>query len=86
MTGEPLNSIKPAFSMPGSRLSEPTTGAPLNIPVNVTVDRTQIDFVSPNVAVSGASREVIIHGDRLDAGGGCTVRRARSDTVRALWM
>jgi hypothetical protein len=52
----------------------PTTGAPLSIPVDVTVDRTQIDFVSPNVAVSGASREVIIHGDRLDAGGGCTVR------------
>src|SRR5690606_33801923 len=52
----------------------PTIGAPLEVPVNVTVDRTQIDFVSPNVAVSGTSREVVIHGDHLDVDAGCTVR------------
>ncbi len=42
-----------------------TSGQPLDIPVSVTVKRTQVDYVSPYVAYLGTSGNVIIRGQEF---------------------
>jgi len=45
----------------------PQQGRPFTIPVTLTLDRTQVNFVSPSTVVSGDSHEVVIHGHLFDA-------------------
>lgn len=45
----------------------PVTGKSVQVPVTLDVQRAQVDFVAPYVAVSGQSREVIIRGNGFDA-------------------
>jgi hypothetical protein len=42
-----------------------TAGLPLAIPISLTIQRTQIDYVSPYVAYAGVSGNVIIRGQQF---------------------
>lgn len=43
----------------------PSTGAPITIPVTLTVARTQVNYVAPYVAIAGTTGNVIIRGEHF---------------------
>lgn len=47
------------------RVTPSVAGTPIEIPVTLTVRRTQVNYVAPYVAYSGTSKEVIVRGDEF---------------------
>ena len=60
-----LNALDDGMYSTTIHLAPASSGQPLDIPVTVTVKRTEVDYVSPYVAYVGTSGNVIIRGQEF---------------------
>jgi hypothetical protein len=59
----------------------PSVGSTVTIPVTLTVARTQVNYVTPYVAIANTQNEVIVRGDNLDK---VTIANVKFGTAAAI--
>ena len=50
----------------GSITITPSSGAPVTVPVALTISRTQVNYISPYIGISGVSARAIVRGNNFD--------------------